>query len=442
MKAEHLTRLMGLLLNRPLVMDPNYFMVMMGALTTRLGIGSLEFDGKTFAVNDLQGLANSYEKEGAKPYKVVDGAAIIPVHGTLAHRFGSVKPYSGMTGYDGIKLNFDMAEADPEVKGILYDIDSPGGSVNGMFDLVEHIKKNQTKPSRSIVDPMAASAAQFFSAVAEDVTLSKTDRMGSIGAMTAHFDVSKAMESSGRKITLIAAGARKVEGNPYEALPEAVFNSRKSELEVIREMFVQGLVDMRGCDFKALMDTEAAVLSSAEAVDLKLATKIMSPDDSMNEFIDQINKPTQISMDGNDLMKDPKLQTQANTPTQAPTQATTDIETARNEATLAERGRIQAIITSPEAEGRVDVVHMMAFDNPMASDQAIAFLSKVPKEAPAAVAPAANTDFASAMGNEDPDVPLNDESEEGAGGADAAAVKDDDSVDSMLAFCRQGDQKA
>ena len=52
MKAEHLTRVMGLLLNRPLVMDPNYFMVMMGALTTRLGIDSLEFDGFTSIVSE------------------------------------------------------------------------------------------------------------------------------------------------------------------------------------------------------------------------------------------------------------------------------------------------------------------------------------------------------------------------------------------------------
>ena len=434
MKAEHLTRIMGLLLNRPLAMDPNYFMVMMGALTTRLGIGSLEFDGKVFAVNDLQGLASSFQKDGAKPYRIVDGAAIVPVHGTLAHRFGSVNPYSGMTGYDGIKLHFDMAEADPDVKGIIYDIDSRGGSVDGMFDIVAHIKKNQTKPSRSIVDPLAASAAQYFSAVADEVTLSMTDQMGSIGAMTAHYDVSKAMEDSGKKITLIAAGNRKVEGNPYEALPESVFNSRKSKLEEIRKMFVQGLVDMRGCNYQALMDTEAAVLSSAEAVDLKLATKIMSPDDSMNEFIDQINQSTMISMSGEELMSEPKANAQLNEQNN-PQASAADIEKTRNDATLAERGRIQAILTSPEAEGRMGVAHMMAFDSPMPADQASAFLSKTPKEAPESVAPTSNTDFATAMKDEDPNVPLDEAGPEGSG-AEASLIKDDDSVDSMLALCR------
>lgn len=438
MKTGELTRLMGLMLNRPLVMDPNYFMVMMGALTGRFGIESLEFEGKTFAINDLEGLANAYQKEGVKPYRVVDGAAIIPVHGTLTHRFGSMEPYSGMTGYDGIKMNFDMAEADPDVRGIIYDIDSPGGSVDGMFDLIAHIKKSQSKPSRSIVDPMAASAAQLFSAVANEVTLSKTDQMGSIGAMTAHFDVSKMMESSGKKITLIAAGARKVEGNPYEALPDSVFQARRAELENIRGMFVQELVDLRGCNFQALMDTEAAVLSSAEAVELKLATKIMSPDDSMSEFIDQIKQPTMIAMNGEDLMPDPTLNAQAIEPVK-PQATAAEIETARNEATLAERGRIQAILTNPEAVGRMGVAHLMAFDNPMPADQASAFLSKVPKEAPTVVAPTNNTDFATAMKNEDPDVPLDDAESENSG-AEASLIKDDDSVDSMLAFCRQGDK--
>jgi hypothetical protein len=81
----------------------------------------------------------------------------------------------------------------------------------------------------------------------------------------------------------------------------------------------------------------------------------------------------------------------------------------------------------------------MAFDNPMPADQASAFLSKVPKEAPTVVAPTNTTDFATAMKDEDPNVPLDDAESENSG-AEASLIKDDDSVDSMLAFCRQGDK--
>ncbi|MFO6427064.1 hypothetical protein ACLBOM_21335 [Escherichia coli] len=37
-----------------------------------------------------------------KSYQVKNGIAILPVSGTLVHKMGTLRPYSGMTGYDGL----------------------------------------------------------------------------------------------------------------------------------------------------------------------------------------------------------------------------------------------------------------------------------------------------------------------------------------------------
>jgi len=47
--------------------------------------------------------------------------------------------YKSETGYAGIRKNLRMAMRDRFIKSVLLDIDSPGGEVAGVFDLVDEI---------------------------------------------------------------------------------------------------------------------------------------------------------------------------------------------------------------------------------------------------------------------------------------------------------------
>lgn len=405
--------------NRNLAVTPQYFSVLLGALKKngKIDFSLLEMNGETLESAQLVDMAAGFSRETVRPYRVQNGVAIIPVHGSLTHRFGYLQPTSGMTGYDGIRANIEMAQNDAAVKGFVYDINSPGGSVDGLFDLTDWAKAFVTKPTRAIVDPQACSAAQMFASVADTVTLSRTDRMGSIGAIMAHVDISKMLEDGGEKITLITAGSRKAEGNSYEPLPDDVFERKKAELEEIRTMFVQTLVDNRGCDFNALMATEAAVLNAKQAVELKLADKIMSPADSLEEFIDQIN-PTNTGVI-------PMSKTDTNASAQESKGPQLDESAIRAEAKAEERARIQGIILSEQSEGRIDMAHHIAFNTSMSASEGIAMLGVSPKMSATLESTSepktALTDFATAMSKLDPNVPSDDNDLDAS--ADAGAKK-------------------
>jgi len=403
--------------NRNLAVTPQYLSVMLGALKEKgkIDFSLLEMDGQAMDSMQLANMAAGFSRDAPRPYRVQNGVAIIPVHGSLTHRFGYLQPVSGMTGYDGIRANIQMAQDDTTVKGIVYDINSPGGSVDGLFDLTDWAKAFVTKPTRAIVDPEACSAAQMFASVAGTVTLSRTDRMGSIGAIMAHVDISKMLEDGGEKITLITAGSRKAEGNSYEPLPDDVFDRKKGELEEIRTMFVQTLVDNRGCDFNALMATEAAVLNAKQAVELKLADKIMSPADSLEEFIDQIN-PTNTG-----VIPMPKQETNANAPTDAPQLNESAI---RAEATTAERERIKGIVLSEQSEGRTKMAYHIAFSTDMSAEQGVAMLGVSEKMSATLESTSepetATTDFATTMSKFDPNVPSDDNDLDASADADTS----------------------
>lgn len=56
-----------------------------------------------------------------------EGIAIIPVVGTLVARSSYLAAASGLTSYSEIGDAVENAATDPRVRGLLLDIDSPGG---------------------------------------------------------------------------------------------------------------------------------------------------------------------------------------------------------------------------------------------------------------------------------------------------------------------------
>jgi ClpP class serine protease len=86
--------------------------------------------------------------------------AIIPVYGFLTKRTGPFADFLGTTSYDDISENLRDALDNPLVEKIILDIDSPGGEVNGVFDLFDEIyAARQQKAIEAIANDDAFSAA-------------------------------------------------------------------------------------------------------------------------------------------------------------------------------------------------------------------------------------------------------------------------------------------
>jgi hypothetical protein len=211
------------LFNVPLAITPGKAEVIMAALAGRLGIGQIERLGNaapSMMEDDDYGYADP-GRNARKGYEVVGGVAIVPVCGTLVQKLGTLRPYSGMTGYDGIRQNFLTALTNPDVQAIMLDIDSPGGEISGCFDLVDTIYKARgKKPIWSILNESAYSAAYAIASAADRIVVPRTGGVGSIGVIWMHMDWSKALTSAGFKVTFITYGDLKADGHPEIPLSE------------------------------------------------------------------------------------------------------------------------------------------------------------------------------------------------------------------------------
>ncbi len=115
--------------------------------------------------------------------------AQINIKGILTHEpdFFASMFGSGNTLYSDISESLVEANNNPNISKISLVIDSPGGSYDGLFRLVDSIKSIQ-KPIEAIIINMCASAAYAIASQADTiVATNRSNRIGSIGVVQTHF---------------------------------------------------------------------------------------------------------------------------------------------------------------------------------------------------------------------------------------------------------------
>jgi signal peptide peptidase SppA len=212
-----------------------------------------------------------------KPYRLTpDGTAIITIVGELVNRGAYVGASSGVVSYEGIKHQMLSAGADELTKNILLDLETPGGEAVGAFEAAAIIRQvAATKPVVAVVNGLAASAGYALASGASRIVTMPTGISGSIGVVMLHLDFSKFLAAAGVKPTFIFAGAHKIDGNPYEPLPEGVRERFQAEITSFYDQFVETVAAGRkAMSAKQIRGTEALVFKGQDAVDVGLADAV------------------------------------------------------------------------------------------------------------------------------------------------------------------------
>jgi signal peptide peptidase SppA len=272
------------LFNTPLAIHPQKAEVVISAVMERFGITQIR---STMMEDDYYDDDRfSRKKKADAGYDILEGIALISIQGTLVQKLGSLRPYSGMTGYDGIRQVFLSAIHDPEVKGICLDIDSPGGEVAGCFDLVDLIYELRgKKPIYAILSENAYSAAYAIASAADKIYVPRTGGVGSVGVIVIHCDWSQRIKEDGLKVSIITYGDRKAESNPYIALSDEAKAAIQHDVDEMGRLFVSTVSRNRGLSEKIIRNTQAACFLADEGVQMGLADVVASPDVAFHELM-------------------------------------------------------------------------------------------------------------------------------------------------------------
>lgn len=291
-RAQGFPNIAGQLLNRPLLIHPHKMETLICALQMKLGIVSMEtIDGVTLEAREMmiraeaarkQALASdaTWDRDARKTYEMSGDIAVIRVHGTLVHRADWLDAMSGFTGYNRLSAQFHDAYADPDVNGIWVDIDSPGGSVAGLFALVEEIAMGTQamggKPVYAWVNEQACSAAYAIASVCDKVFGPRDAMVGSIGCVVVHTSIADALSDAGVAVKVIRAGERKMRGNPYENLDDDTEAKLQASVDDVRARFANLVAMGRPITAQQALETEADWFEGEEGVRLGLMDAVMT----------------------------------------------------------------------------------------------------------------------------------------------------------------------
>lgn len=372
-------------LGRPLLVMPEKLNIILAGLGQRIGVDVSQFDALSqFEMNRFVG-----RKSDHGGYRITSqGVAVISILGTLVNRGAWVGASSGLTSYEGLVHQLKEARKDTNVRGILLDMDTPGGEASGCFEVPELIREiRRHKPVFAFAGDMACSAGYAIASAANEIWTTRTGLVGSIGVVMVHMDRSAQLAEEGLKPTIIRSGARKVDGNPYEPLPKSVRDRLQAEADALRETFIATVVAGRpSLSADAVRDTEAAVFTGAQALSAGLVDGIGTFDQVVETMTKRLGGSLSAPagyVASSEPQQSPESQpmTQTAQPAPAPDQAQLDAaaERGRTEGRQAERNRIRSILNHPEAAGRTAQATAIALETEMTADEAGKVLATAPK---------------------------------------------------------------
>lgn len=269
--SPQIKAIVGEFFNGPLAICPQYLDFMFGKL------GSIEMQIiKEPGLIDLK----AAEIEGRKGDGFVQSgnAAIIPVHGPISYKpsSGFFRWLFGGTSYAEILDAYRAAKSSDKISQIIFNYDSPGGTVVGFEDAVNEIYEGRSsKKIISYVNPYAASAAYGLASAGHEIHVMSSSGYGSIGTIMMHLDQSKFDEKLGAKWTPIFAGARKNDGNPHFPLSDRAKGRFQEVVDKFYSQFVSIVARNRGVSEGDVKKTEAELYYGDEGKKVGLIDSVV-----------------------------------------------------------------------------------------------------------------------------------------------------------------------
>ncbi|MBN7138993.1 capsid protein [Lysobacter enzymogenes] len=280
------TRLQNLIFNVPLFVRPDALNFVANWAEQAMQLNVVNSPGAQLFSDDADPAAQMRAQDDRRQALVAEtGVEVLGIHGLLVARTMNMNPCEQTTSYENLRRELQRSLADPMVEHIVLDIDSPGGSAAGAFELAEDIfAARQVKPITAVTNFSAYSGGYLLGAAATEMVISETGGLGSIGVIARHADFSKRNESMGVSVTTVFAGAHKNDLSPHEPLTEQSMVFLQDMVNTSYERFVAAVARFRGMPEQAVRATEANVFFGQRAIDIGLADRLEPPQAAVNRI--------------------------------------------------------------------------------------------------------------------------------------------------------------
>ena len=225
---------------------------------------------------------------GSAPSMGGSKVAVLPIHGTIAHRMNMMNSISGGVSTEALGRQFESLVEDPNVGTSILDIDSPGGAVSGVEELSSQIFAARDKVHIvASANSLAASAAYWLGSQAHEFVVTPSGEVGSIGVIAVHESVFRAKEEEGRDITVIKAGKFKADTSPLEPLSDEAQAFIQERLDERYDVFVSAVSQGRNVSKQTVINKfgEGRTVGAKSALSKGMVDGIETLDETIARFV-------------------------------------------------------------------------------------------------------------------------------------------------------------
>jgi len=229
-----------------------------------------------------------------------------------------IQLFGAIMNADKILKEIEEAKNNDAIKGVLLNVNSPGGAVAPSIEIAYAIQAlSKKKPVVAYASGIMASGSYYASIYAHKIIANPGAIVGSIGVIMQSADISQLMHTIGVKTQTVKQGTYKEAGTPTRQWTK----EERAELEQLTkdnyELFVQNVAearDLKVADHKAYADAhifsakraknvglidQVAVMSQAKEETIKLSKvshAVWKEKDKLESFLERVSTTSMIQI--------------------------------------------------------------------------------------------------------------------------------------------------
>jgi len=208
---------------------------------------NLRADGYRFTADEIQQRIGEDRDGERELMTMVDGIAVLHLHGVLSPRMDMLVKISGGTSTEAFSEAFRRAMANDSVRHVVLDVDSPGGAAAGVHEVGDLVYQARgQKPITGVARNICASGAYWIFSAADELVGSPSSEIGSIGAFAVHTEFTEADKRNGVTSTVIRQPESKGRPNEFEKLDSGARSILQSRIDDTTEQFESAVARNRG----------------------------------------------------------------------------------------------------------------------------------------------------------------------------------------------------
>ncbi|KYX00398.1 signal peptide peptidase SppA [Ehrlichia ruminantium] len=186
---------------------------------------------------------------------------------------------------------------DTHIKGLILNINSPGGAVTGSEILYQNIRNvSKHKPVVALLNDFAASGG-YMTAIAADYIIARhTTITGSIGVLMQYFGVDQLAKKLGITLKSIKSSELKAATSPFEELTQEKEQSVRHIINDSYNYFVDIVAERRKMTKEQVLAiADGSIYTGSEALAIGLVDQIGGEDEALKWFSSQNVKTQKIN---------------------------------------------------------------------------------------------------------------------------------------------------